>query len=288
MSKYLQLIRAKQWIKNLFVFVPAFFSGLALRPEVLKQSFLAFVIFCLVSSAVYILNDYADREKDRLHPEKRKRPLAAGTISVSAAWSVFSLFVLAAAGLLLYFGSWLLALVLGIYFVMNIAYSLKLKQIAIVDIFIIAFGFLLRVLAGGEAIAVHVTDWAILLNLVLALVFAAGKRRGELKNAEITGITRKSLEGYSVAFLDIVLAITCTIAILCYTMFTMSPEVQGRFHENIIYTVVLVIFGVLRYLQQALVYNRSESPTKLIYKDHFIQITVLLWLSAFLLLIYFK
>lgn len=288
MSKYFQLIRAKQWIKNLFVFVPAFFSGMALQSEVLKQSFLAFVIFCMVSSSVYILNDYADREKDRLHPEKKHRPLAAGTVSVGVAWTLFAILILLAVALLMYFKSWMLALILGIYFVMNIAYSFKLKQIAIVDIFIIAFGFLLRVLAGGEAISVHVTDWAILLNLVLALVFAAGKRRGELKNAEITGVTRKSLEGYSIVFLDIVLAITCTIAIVCYTMFTMSPEVQSRFHESIIYTVVLVIFGVLRYLQQALVYNKSESPTKLIYTDHFIQISVVLWLSAFLLLIYFK
>lgn len=288
MLEYLRLIRAKQWIKNLFVFVPAFFSGLVLKPSVLQNSFLAFVVFCCVSSAVYILNDYFDREKDRQHPDKKHRPLAAGSIPLPKAWLIFGMLLCLAVLLLLYIDKLSLALIIGIYFVMNLAYSFRLKQIAIIDIFIIAFGFVLRVLAGGEAIDVRVTDWAILLNLVLALVFAAGKRRGELRNADITGVTRKSLEGYNVAFLDIVLAITCTIAIVCYIMFTLSHEVQQRFNEYIIYTVVFVIFGILRYLQQSLVYNRSESPTKLIYRDFYIQATVLLWLSSFLLLIYFK
>lgn len=286
--EYIRLIRVKQWAKNLFVFVAAFFSGRAFEQEVMIHSLIAFMLFCLVSSAVYILNDYADIEKDRMHPEKKHRPLAAGTISkTSAIIFFFILLTLCGAGLFLA-GSLSLSVILGIYFLINLLYSFKLKQVAIIDIFIIAFGFLLRVLAGGAAIDVQVTDWAILLNFVLALVLAAGKRRGELKNAEITGITRKSLEGYSVPFLDIILAITCTIAVVCYIMFTLSHEIQERFNHNIIYTVVFVILGVFRYLQLALVYNKTESPTRILYTDHFIKVTLLLWISSFLLLIYFK
>lgn len=286
--EYIRLIRIKQWAKNLFVFVAAFFSGRAFEREVMINSLLAFVLFCLVSSAVYILNDYADIEKDRMHPMKKQRPLAAGTISKTSAITFFFILLsLCGTGLFLV-GSLPLAVILGIYFLINLLYSFKLKQVAIIDIFIIAFGFLLRVFAGGAAIDVQVTDWAILLNFVLALVLAAGKRRGELKNAEITGVTRKSLEGYNVPFLDITLAITCTIAVVCYIMFTLSPEVQARFNHNIIYTVVFVMIGVFRYLQLALVYNKSESPTRILYTDFFIKVTLLLWISSFLLLIYFK
>lgn len=285
---YIQLMRIKQWVKNLFVFVAAFFSGKVLEAEVFLNSLYAFLLFSLIASAVYVINDIADVEKDRMHPTKKNRPIAAGKIKISNAWILlFILIGTAALGLLL-FANWQLAGILVLYFVMNILYSFRLKQVAIVDIFIIAFGFLLRVLAGGAATGLQITDWAILLNFVLALVLAAGKRRGEMKNMEITGETRKALAGYSVNYLDIILAISSTVAIVCYIMFIVSPEAQERFHHNIIYTVVFVIFGIFRYLQLALVFNNSESPTKILYQDNYIRFTVLLWLVAFLLLIYFR
>ena len=171
---------------------------------------------------------------------------------------------------------------------MNLAYTFRLKQVAVVDICIIATGFVLRVLAGGYATGIPISQWAILLTFILALVLAIGKRRGELINAELKGKTRKALNGYNVQFADIALSISCALAIVCYVMFTLSPEVQKRFHSRIFYTVIFVLFAFLRYLQQTLVYNRTESPTKIIYKDHYIQATLLLWLASFLLLIYFK
>ena len=306
MTKYLKLLRVEQWIKNCFVFVPLFFSGNITNLDLLTKSVFAFVIFSLAASCIYIINDYSDIESDKKHPEKRNRPLASGAISKPTAITIllvlmiscialiiftqyyFNLSVLNIKIFLLQFNLWKLATIIAVYFFMNLAYTFKLKHVAIVDITIIAIGFVLRVLAGGYATGILISQWAILLTFVLALVLAIGKRRGELINAQISGKTRKALDGYNVQFADIALSISCTLAIVCYLMFTLSPEVQERFHSRVFYTVIFVVFAFLRYLQQTLVYNKTESPTKIIYKDRYIQVTMLLWLTAFLLQIYFK
>ena len=306
MTKYLKLLRVEQWIKNCFVFVPLFFSGNITNLDLLTKSVFAFVIFSLAASCIYIINDYSDIESDKKHPEKRNRPLASGAISKPTAITIllvlmiscialiiftqyyFNLSVLNIKIFLLQFNLWKLATIIAVYFFMNLAYTFKLKHVAIVDITIIAIGFVLRVLAGGYATGILISQWAILLTFVLALVLAIGKRRGELINAQVTGQTRKALDGYNVQFADIALSISCTLAIVCYLMFTLSPEVQERFHSRVFYTVIFVVFAFLRYLQQTLVYNKTESPTKIIYKDRYIQVTMLLWLTAFLLQIYFK
>ena len=306
MTKYLKLLRVEQWIKNCFVFVPLFFSGNITNLDLLTKSVFAFVIFSLAASCIYIINDYSDIESDKKHPEKRNRPLASGAISKPTAITIllvlmiscialiiftqyyFNLSVLNIKIFLLQFNLWKLATIIAVYFFMNLAYTFKLKHVAIVDITIIAIGFVLRVLAGGYATGILISQWAILLTFVLALVLAIGKRRGELINAQVSGKTRKALDGYNVQFADIALSISCTLAIVCYLMFTLSPEVQERFHSRVFYTVIFVVFAFLRYLQQTLVYNKTESPTKIIYKDRYIQATMLLWLTAFLLQIYFK
>ena len=306
MTKYLKLLRVEQWIKNCFVFVPLFFSGNITNLDLLTKSVFAFVIFSLAASCIYIINDYSDIESDKKHPEKRNRPLASGVISKPTAITIllvlmiscialiiftqyyFNLSVLNIKIFLLQFNLWKLATIIAVYFFMNLAYTFKLKHVAIVDITIIAIGFVLRVLAGGYATGILISQWAILLTFVLALVLAIGKRRGELINAQVSGKTRKALDGYNVQFADIALSISCTLAIVCYLMFTLSPEVQERFHSRVFYTVIFVVFAFLRYLQQTLVYNKTESPTKIIYKDRYIQVTMLLWLTAFLLQIYFK
>jgi len=283
--KYLELLRYKQWAKNLFVFVAVFFSGQFLKIELLYNSLYTFIIFCLVSSSVYILNDTLDRHLDALHPKKKKRPIASGQVSIQQALIIKAILLLIATILLIFLGSLEVALCLVGYYVINVLYCIKLKHVALIDIFLIALGFLLRVLAGGYATDLHLTDWALILNFILALILAIGKRRGELKNADIKGETRKALQGYSVPFLDVLLAICCVMAIVCYIMFTLSEEVQARFHHNIIYTVVFVVFGIFRYLQLSLVYNKAESPTAILYKDRYIQITILLWIISFSLLI---
>lgn len=306
MTKYLKLLRVEQWIKNFFVFIPLFFSGNITNLDLLTKSLFAFVIFSLAASCIYIINDYSDIESDKKHPEKRNRPLASGAISKSTAITILSLLIISCISLIVFsqnyfglsvlniktaiinFNLWKLATIIAVYFFMNLAYTFKLKHVAIVDITIIAIGFVLRVLAGGYATGILISQWAILLTFVLALVLAIGKRRGELINAQISGKTRKALDGYNVQFADIALSISCTLAIICYLMFTLSPEVQHRFHSRVFYTVIFVVFAFLRYLQQTLVYNKTESPTKIIYKDRYIQVTMLLWITAFLLQIYFK
>jgi decaprenyl-phosphate phosphoribosyltransferase len=294
MKKYLKLLRVEQWVKNLFVFVPLFFSGNVKNLDLLSKSVFAFIIFSFAASIVYILNDYNDIEADRQHPEKRRRPLASGAISKSKALSILGILVVVDIALILfaqfYFDQflWKFAIIMGIYFLMNLAYTFKLKHVPIIDIFIIATGFVLRVQAGGYITGIFISQWATLLTFVLALVLAIGKRRGELINAQVSGKTRKALDGYNVQFADIALSISVTLAIICYLMFTLSPEIQLKLHKAVFYTVIFVVFGFLRYLQQTLVYNRTESPTKILYRDRYIQITLLLWVVAFLILIYFK
>lgn len=294
MKKYVKLLRVEQWVKNLFVFVPLFFSGNIKNIDLLTKSIFAFIIFSLAASVVYILNDYNDIEADRKHPEKRKRPLASGVISKSQAIAIFAGLIIADIALTFfaqaYFQEslWKFAIIIGFYFVMNLAYTFKLKHVPIIDISIIAIGFVLRVLAGGYITGISISQWAILLTFVLALVLAIGKRRGELINAQVSGKTRRALDGYNVQFADIALSISITLAIICYLMFTLSPEVQARFHARVFYTVIFVVFAFLRYLQQTLVYNRTESPTKIVYRDRYIQITLILWVAAFLIQIYFK
>ena len=294
MKNYLKLIRVEQWVKNLFVFAPLFFSGNIANSLLFYKSIFAFIIFSITASSIYILNDYFDIESDRKHPDKKNRPLASGAISKGTARFLFVFLVLLSLGLI-YSGSyifqtnyWKFGVIIGTYFVINILYTFKLKHVAIVDICIIASGFVLRILAGGYATGIDTTQWAILLTFVLALVLAIGKRRGELINAQISGKTRKSLDGYNVQFADIALSISVTLAIICYLMFTLSPEIQKKFHPRVFYTVIFVVFAFLRYLQQTLVYNKTESPTKIVYKDRYIQITIVLWVVAFLLQIYFK
>lgn len=294
MTKYIKLLRVEQWVKNLFVFLPLFFSGNITNADLVLKSIVAFVVFSLAASFIYILNDYSDVDSDRRHPEKCKRPIASGAVSKNTA-IIFMSMVLAA-GLLLLVGSHFylhidigrFSSVILFYVLLNIAYTFHLKHVAIIDVSIIATGFVLRVLAGGYISGIPISQWAILLTFVLALVLALGKRRGELINAQISGRTRKALDGYNVQFADIALSISVTLAVISYLMFTVQPEVQERFGSRIFYTFIFVVFAFMRYLQQTLVHNKTESPTKIIYKDRYIQVTLALWFATFLLLIYDK
>ncbi len=283
----MELLRIKQWIKNLFIFIPAFFAGVLFDETRILDLILAFFAFSLTASAVYILNDYVDVEKDKLHPEKKNRPLASGKISKTNALLLFCIVLLLGIG-----GSALLlptnfTLICAAYFVMNIAYTFFLKNVAIVDVSTIATGFVLRVLAGGAVADVPITNWLIVITFLLALVMAIGKRRGEYIAQDGETQTRTVLAGYNLPFLNTALAFSCTITVVSYIMYTVSEEVILRFGNDYIYmTTLFVILGVLRYLQQSMVFNRSESPTKMLYKDTFIQVVLVGWVVSFLAIIY--
>lgn len=286
LQNILILLRPHQYIKNLFIFGPLFFSGLLLNHTLLTETAMAFVIFSLAASSIYILNDIMDVNEDRAHPTKCKRPLASGAISIKIAWVLFTfLFVIAFSSALLLSKNF--SIILMIYVVMNIAYSLKLKHIAIIDITVIAIGFVLRILAGAAIIANIPSVWIVLVTFLLAIFLALAKRRDDVLLAQEGKQTRKNIDGYNLEFVNATMILMAGVVIVGYIMYTVSPEITQRLHSNNLYlTVLFVIVGIMRYMQIAFVENNSGSPTKIVLKDRFLQLTLIAWAAAFTLIIY--
>lgn len=287
--KYVQLLRTGHWIKNIFLFLPLFFAGDLFNPEKITLIIWGFLFFSLAASSIYIINDYRDREKDALHPVKKLRPLAAGTISAGFALAISVILIFTAI-----VGSYYLDphfhLILLLYYILNLAYSFGLKNIPIIDVFIIAIGFVLRVQAGAILGDVPLSMWLNLMVFLLALFMALGKRRDDVILQAQSGIEmRKSIDGYNMEFLNISITLVCAVILVCYLMYTISPEVDARLNTNrLYYTSLFVFMGILRYLQLIFVKNDSGSPVKIIYKDRFLQVTLLLWILSFYFLIYVK
>jgi decaprenyl-phosphate phosphoribosyltransferase len=287
---YLELLRPRDWAKNLFLLIPLFFSGAFFNAPLYPYLLAGIVCFSLVASSIYIINDYRDREDDRKHPEKKTRPIASGAISPKTALIICALLVITGFGL-----AWLLlphkfTFVLGIYFVLNLAYSFGLKTIPILDIIIVAAGFVLRVKAGAVIAQIGITEWLNVMVFLLALFMAIGKRRDDvlLKLSSGTDM-RKSIKGYNLDFLNVVLALVCAVIVVAYFMYTMSPEVNRRLGTyRLYYTCLFVLAGIMRYLQIIFVQSEAGSPTRVLYRDRFIQVTILLWIASFYLIIYSK
>jgi decaprenyl-phosphate phosphoribosyltransferase len=287
--KYLQLIRVQQWLKNFFIFAPLFFSGHLLDIDKLTYCALAFLAFSLNASSIYIINDYKDIDKDRLHPTKKKRPLASGVISKTSALALFCFLALSSL-VLSFFLSTNLGIVISIYFGMNLMYSFGLKKISLIDIFIISIGFVLRVTAGGMITEIEISHWLYIMTFLIALFIAFAKRRDDVLLEMQTGEQmRKSVSGYNLEFISSAISILCGILIVSYLLYITSPEITLRFQNRHAYiSTVFVIMGVLRYLQITLVEGNSGSPTKVLIKDRFLQITVVLWMLFFAFIIYTK
>lgn len=285
---YLRLFRVHHWVKNLFVFAPAFFAQRLLEIPTLLMLGIAFLTFSLVASVVYILNDYMDIEADRLHPRKKLRPLAAGEISPREA--LISGTILLTASLITAFllSKGLFFILVG-YFVMNVVYTLSLKHIAILDITIIAIGFLLRIYAGGMAADVEISRWIILLTFLLAMLLALAKRRDEFILHQKGNTTRKSIVEYNLTFINTSMTIMAAVTVVSYIMYTVSPEVVARLGtEDVFLTTIFVILGIMRYLQITMVFEESGSPTRILLKDRFIQLVLLAWMMSFFLILYVK
>lgn len=286
---YLKLLRPKDWAKNLFLFIPLFFGREILNMTKLVSVGYAFIAFCCIASCIYIINDYRDREDDRKHPVKCKRPLAAGTVSPAAALVICGLLMIAGFGIAWWLREKFL-FVLAIYFLINLGYSLGLKSIAILDIIILAIGFVLRIKGGSVAAHVPLSEWIIIMVFLLATFMAIGKRRDDvlLKLSSGTDM-RKSIKGYNLELLNILLALVCAVIVVAYLMYTMSEEtVQRMGTSRLYYTCIFVLAGIMRYLQIIYVSADSGSPTKILYKDRFIQVTLLLWVASYILLLYTK
>jgi decaprenyl-phosphate phosphoribosyltransferase len=288
LRQFIKLIRIEHWIKNLFLFIPAFFAARLFEPAMLLKAILGFMAFCFTASAVYVLNDWVDAPQDRNHPDKCKRPIASGAISPRLAMVIFTVMIGLGLGLAAYLNTNMLIFSV-LYFIVNIFYSFGLKHIAIIDVSLIGVGFLLRVFAGGAVTEVPVSQWLIVLTFLLALILGLAKRRGEYL-VETKGLSfRKALEGYNLPFLDASIVICSTVAIVAYLMYCFSAEVTQRIQsDKIYYSAIFVILGVLRYLQLTLVYNRTESPTRALLRDAFLQIVLLGFIGCFAWLLYFK
>jgi 4-hydroxybenzoate polyprenyltransferase len=274
-----RLMRPQQWVKTGFVFVGMLFTNGWRQPQTLRQVIFAAVAFSLVASGVYIINDYIDREQDRAHPQKKYRSLAAKTISVPVAMTM--LFILWTAGFLLgALASSRVLVILSVYVVLNLAYSLGLKHVVLLDVFIIASGFMLRILAGTTGVHIPPSQWLLLCGLMTALFLGFAKRRAELyASSEGQGNQRRVLEHYPPVLLDKMIVITATCLILTYSLYTMSPQtIQTHHTDALIYTVPFVIYGVFRYIYTLHTRSRGGDPAKEIFYDPHILLSIIGWL----------
>lgn len=287
MRDYIALARPHQWLKNVFIFLPAFFAGKNFDFILLQNLLPGFLAFSFASSAVYTLNDITDQTQDSLHPEKKHRPLASGKINARAA-KVFTVILEAIALILSFLLSTEFFYCIISYMVINAAYSFFLKHIPVLDILIVSSGFLLRILAGGILADVPISHWIVIMTFLLSLFLALAKRRDDVLIFNKSGEKmRKSVDGYNLEFINAAMMVMAAVIVVSYIMYTLTEEVMHRIgSENIYFTTVFVIAGLLRYLQISFVENNSGSPTRVLLRDRFIQLTILGWLVSFFLLLY--
>ena len=290
MKNLIRLIRPHQWVKNLVVLLPVFFGGALLHIESVYAGLITALCFSFAASSIYCLNDIVDVDDDRRHPVKCHRPLASGAISIMQGYILmFSMFVLSMLSTFLLRQSQLeTASVILFYWLLNIAYCLKLKQYAIIDVCVVSFGFVLRILAGGYATSIHLSKWIVLMTFLLMLFLSFAKRRDDVVRMNETGhAPRQNTIRYNLTFINQAITITSSVTLVCYIMYTVSPETIQNFHTDYLYlTSVFVLVGLLRYIQIAVVDKRSGDPTKVMLHDRFMQFVVLAFGLAFLFIIY--
>ncbi len=288
LTAYLSLFRLHQYVKNFFIFVPLFFAGKIGQIDLLIEVIIAFSAFSIIASSIYIINDYKDIEDDKRHPTKKNRALASGAVNRKEGVILFVFLVLIGFGITAYISPKAIPLFL-VYFILNLAYSFKLKSLALIDVSIISIGFVIRLFIGSIVTGVELSMWIVIMTFLLALYLAFAKRRDDVLIFMETGSKmRKAIEGYNLEFLNAAMIVTGAVTIVAYVMFTVSPDVIRHYQSRHLYlTAFFVIFGVLRYMQITYVENNSGSPTKLIFKDLYLQATLLGWFCFFIWLLYF-
>lgn len=286
MTDFLKLIRIRQWVKNGFIFFPAFFASSLLEPELLLHLTLGFLAFSLTASAVYIMNDWFDAPLDRLHPDKQHRPIASGNVSISTAltWMLGLLtlgFVIAA------LVDSRFSMIIMIYFGINLVYSAGLKNFPVLDVAIVSFGFILRIIGGGEIADVPISKWMIIVTFGLSMFLALAKRRSDYKIYEQTGeITRKVIGLYSNRLLNFLLITTSLVTVVCYVLYTLDEHTRLRLHEHLYVTSIPVLTGILRYFDLTFRRNLSGKPTEVLYTDRILQLIIAVWVALLAFLIY--
>lgn len=282
----IRLIRPLQWIKNLLVFFGVLFLGSQATESLWIAALFSAFSFCLVSSSVYVLNDIFDSKRDRAHPKKQFRPIASGQVSISEGSVIGA--VLGILGLIL--GHYVSVTVFGIllcYLLLNIAYSIKLKHVVILDVFCISAGFMLRLLAGTIGVGIPPSKWLLMCGMMVTLFLGFAKRRAEIVSKKsLQQNQREVLADYNSGFLDQLMTICMGTTILSYSLYTMSPDtITVHKTENLIFTVPLVIYGLFRYLYHNQVQNGGEDPTTSLIKDRHIVATFLAWVLSIIMIL---
>lgn len=284
---YIRLLRITNWLKNIFVFVPLVFSKHLFDLAYIYDVLIGFIAFSFTSSLVYVFNDIFDAEKDRIHPLKKDRPIASMRISIKDAFITFFI-LLIIIGIFSIYLQKNFVLMLWFYILINIAYTLYLKKIVIADIFCIAAGFLLRVIAGAFIISVYLSNWLILTTIFLSLFLAVMKRRVEIASNPSAANQRTVLKDYSIDFINLISAITATCVIMSYALYTVAERTIKAFgSEELVFTTLFVIFGIFRYMFLAIKKNKGENVVELLLTDLPMLINILLFISVALYIIYF-
>ena len=287
MNKVLVTLRPQQWVKNLLLFAGLIFSQNFYNLDLLLKSLVAFGLFCLLSSSVYVINDVIDKDKDRKHPLKSSRPIAKGEIKISTAIILFIFLTLISLGLSALLSRTFALMALS-YFALNLIYSKYLKNAVIIDVMCIAFGFVIRAVAGAVVIGVEISAWLVVCTILLALFLGFGKRRHELLLLDTeAGGHRKILTEYSPYFLDQMISVVTASTVVAYAFYTLSSEVEiklGTKHMDL--TIPFVLYGVFRYLYLIHQKEGGGSPTRMLLNDVPLFVNILLWFFAVMLIIY--
>ena len=284
----LKILRPHQWVKNTFIFIPLFFGGSLFDMADWTSSLVAFVAFSFAASAIYSINDIVDVEADKKHPKKCKRPIAAGLVSKRQASLLAIILAIAALALPFLLNNWMLSVVIALYLAMNLCYCIRLKHYAIIDVCIVAMGFVMRIVAGGVATDIVLSRWIVMMTFLLTLFLSFAKRRDDVLIMNETGMApRKNTSRYNLTFINQAIPITGGVMLVCYIMYTVSPEVIERFNSpNLYMTSFFVILGLLRYIQLTVVDERSGEPTRLVLSDRLIQLIIAGWIISFAIIIY--
>jgi len=272
-------MRPEQWLKNGFVLAPIVFSGLIGDPHAWLRSLLAVVAFCAASSATYLVNDVIDREADRAHPEKCRRPIAAGEVSVAAAIAAAAVLVAVGMAIALWLGGWFPAILIA-YVALVVLYSVLLKRAVFLDVLVVAAGFVLRVVGGAVAINVPVSRWILVVAYLLALYLALGKRRTELALlGDGAGHHRAVLGQYTLPLVDSAISVVLGATVLAYALYTVAPDTVAKVgSEGLLATVPIVLYGLFRYLYLLHSHDLGGSPTKVLLTDRPLLVCVVIWL----------
>ncbi|MBK8397240.1 MAG: decaprenyl-phosphate phosphoribosyltransferase [Leptospiraceae bacterium] len=287
--QYILLMRIHQWIKNVIIFAGIIFGRKLSEPDAILKSFFAFLLFSIIASCQYVINDYLDRKEDALHPEKKTRPIASGKIDPSIAL-LLTIIILPLSLTLAYSLNPVFFALCSFYFGFNLLYSKYLKHIVILDVMSISIGFVIRAISGAVVIGVSFSSWLLLCTFMLALFWGFSKRRGEIilldKSA---GAHRKILEEYSPQFLDLMMSIASTMTLISYVMYTISPDtIQKMGTDKLVYTIPIVVYAIFRSLYIIYIKNMGHNPSKAILTDLSVLISGLVWVLMVTAILYLK